>query len=248
MTTRKQGLRLLEKRRETEDAVSLVFEQPTEPYRYRPGQFLTLELTIAGRVVRRAYSLSSCPTRDEHLAVTVQRIPGGLVSNHLHDELAVGDEVMVLPPVGRFCIDVDPERYRTYYLFGAGSGITPLMSILETVLHSEPDGHVRLLYGNRNEDRVIFRDRLAELCSLHPERLTVVHSLSRPLRDTWSSLWRWGDVDQEARQGRIDEETLRWFFREHPPVSQDAQYFTCGPGAMIETVTDALRRLGVPDE
>ncbi len=160
------SLPVLDKRLETPDTVSVVLERPThlkDMLDYRAGQFLTLQFDINGAAARRAYTLSSSPVLDQHFQITVKRIPDGLVSNYIHDRLQVGDHIDIMSPRGKCCVAVAPSHYKTYYLFGAGSGITPLMSILRTVLATESHSHVFLFYGNRNEDSIIFRFELYDL-------------------------------------------------------------------------------------
>lgn len=160
MTSQLRSLRVIDKRLETLDTVSIVLERPAhlEPILdYQAGQFLTLQFHIDGEPVRRAYTLSSSPTLDMHLQITVKRISDGLVSNYIHDQLQVGSTIDVMPPRGKCCVAVSPMHYKTYYLFGAGSGVTPLMSILRTVLATEPHSHVFFFDGNRHEDSIIFR-------------------------------------------------------------------------------------------
>ena len=140
---------------ETADTVTLFFDVPqdlSETFTYTQGQYLTLRFTIKGKEERRAYSMSSSPT-EQALAVTVKRLPGGKVSNHINDNVKAGQAVDVMPPQGRFFTPLDAENRKTYYLFGAGSGITPLMSILKTVVEDEPKSTVHQLYGSRHDDQ-----------------------------------------------------------------------------------------------
>ncbi|ETW97953.1 MAG: hypothetical protein ETSY1_20730 [Candidatus Entotheonella factor] len=254
MTRNLQSLAVIAKRLETPDTVSVVLERPASPevaLDYQAGQFLTLQFNIDGKPVRRAYTLSSSPVLDQHFQITVKRIPDGLVSNYIHDQLQVGDRIDIMPPRGKCCVTVAPSHYKTYYLFGAGSGVTPLMSILRTVLATEPHSHVFFFYGNRHEDRIIFRPELQDLDREYGDRLQIVHTLSQPKRDTLSaslSFWRWGEVAWEVRKGRIDAPAVQWFLRTHRPVAQDVQYFICGPEGMIDTISATLQQLGALPE
>ena len=119
-------------------------------------------MDINGEEVRRAYSMCSSPL-DADLAVTIKRVNRGKMSNYVHDKVKAGDEMEVMQPDGRFYTTLDENAVKTYYLFGAGSGITPLMSILKTILEGEPKSTVNLLYGNRNEDSIIFKEKLEKL-------------------------------------------------------------------------------------
>ena len=147
---------------ETPDTVSLEFEIPDnlrEKFAYKQGQHITIRHSLNGHELRRSYSMSSSPL-ESRFAVTVKKVTGGQMSTFLHDQVKAGDTLDVAPPDGRFYIPLDPEKRRTYFVFGAGSGITPLMSILKTTLEAEPMSNIFLLYGSRNEENIIFRDEL----------------------------------------------------------------------------------------
>lgn len=238
-------LRILEKREEIKDACSIVLEKPAG-FDYHAGQHLPIRFFLNGKEVRRTYTLSSSPM-DPHLQLTVKRVAGGLVSNHINEHVKVGDWIEARPPIGHIYVACHPVSYRTYYLFAAGSGITPMMSIARTVLAQEPYSHVRLFYGNKSEDTIIFRSKLDELAKHSGGRLVITHSLTAPKRDTWSALWR-TDLISDARKGYIDGDAVNWFIDNHRPVSQDCDYFVCGPGNMNSTIRDALLSLKVPAE
>ncbi len=238
---------------ETDQAVSVYFSVPDEDqtaFHYRAGQYLTLRFTIDGKEERRAYSMCSAPHEDE-LAVTVKRVRGGKVSNHIAKSLKVGDTVDVMPPMGRFLADTDPARRRRYYLFGAGSGITPLMSILRSVLETEPKSEVILFYGNRDEDNIIFKDQLEELQRRYAGQLTVEHTLSRPKKYATKGLkglFKRSTTRWEGATGRIDRKTLVDFLGRYPTDSPDCRFYICGPGEMIDNVEAALLGHGVDDK
>ena len=206
--------------RETEDACSIVLEPPAgADFSYKPGQFLTLRLPTASGAVGRCYSLCSSPHVDDHLRIAVKRVRDGLGSNWINDTLAVGDEVECLPPGGVFTPkDLDEDLL----LFAGGSGITPVLSILKSVL-AGGTGQVVLVYANQHENAVIFAATLRELAEANPERLHVVHWL-------------------ESVQGLPTRPLLRAFIA--PYRSYTA--FLCGPSPFMETVTHALRDCGVP--
>ena len=233
-------LRVLETRAETKDATSVIFETSLalrELFRWRAGQHITLRFVIDGDEVRRSYSISDTPIEGDPLRITVKRVEGGLVSNHINERVSTGDIVDVMPPFGSFCLDPEPRARRTYYFFGAGSGITPLYAMIRSVLAAEPHSVARLAYGNVNADTVIFRDALARLEGNSGGRLTVRHALSSP---SWlSSFGYW-------RRGRIDDASIAEFIKEHPPYAQDAQYYICGPGGMNGAVRSALLGMDVP--
>ncbi len=238
---------------ETGQAVSVYFELPAADrtaFNYRAGQYLTLRFNIEGKEERRAYSMCSAPHQDE-LAVTVKQVKGGKVSNYIARQLKAGDTVDVMPPMGRFLAEVDPAARRRYYLFGAGSGITPLMSILRSVLEEEPKSEVILLYGNRDEDNIIFKQQLDALEKKYAGQLTVEHTLSRPKKYTTSGLkglFKRSHTKWEGPKGRIDRKSLVDFLSRHPADSRDSRYYVCGPGQMIDNVEAALLGHGIDEK
>lgn len=239
-------LKLIDIHQTIPDASVLTFEIPkdkTTLFHFKPGQYLTLEFNLNGETVRRSYSLC-CSPEEGVLQVGVKRVKGGLVSNHINDNLQVGDMVTVLPPDGRFFAEIAPENYKSYYLFAAGSGITPMLSILKTVLYQEEKSYVYLIYGNKNRDSIMFKKELDELEKQNSDRLAIVHSLSSP-KGKWSDLWT--TPTQEFREGRVDAEAVRWMINTYPPYAQNAEYYICGPGKMIENTKQTLRSLDVPD-
>ncbi|MFC7886258.1 2Fe-2S iron-sulfur cluster-binding protein [Streptomyces sp. NPDC057376] len=211
--------------RETADAHSLVLEPADEDraaFAYRPGQFLTVRVpSERDGGAARCYSLCSSPVRDELLRVTVKRTPGGYASHWICDHVTEGDTLEVLRPAGTFTPDtLDGD----FLLIAAGSGITPVMSILVSALHAGT-GSVTLLYANRDEHNVIFRDELAELAREYGDRLTVLHWL-------------------ESLQGRPTAAGLRTLAR--PCTGRRA--FVCGPGPFMDLATSVLADLGVPPQ
>ena len=208
---------------ETADARSLVFDVPehlAERFRYQPGQFLTLRVPSEGGWLPRCYSLSSTPLLDEPLRVTVKRVYQGRASNWLCEELQAGEALEVLPPAGVF---VPRNLDSDLLLFGGGSGVTPVLSILRSALLAGT-GRILLIYANRDEDSVIFKDELKALASAHPQRLQIVHWL-----DSVQGVPSVGQLCELAR----------------PFV--DAHAFICGPAPFMDAVVSALGDLGMPD-
>ncbi|MCL7752140.1 ferredoxin--NADP reductase [Polaribacter sp. Z022] len=241
-------LKVLEVKKETKDAVSVAFDVSYELYdafNYKPGQFLTLQFNLKGQQVRRSYSLCSSPVLEEPLQIGVKRVKNGLVSNHINDNLKAGDVVEVLPPDGRFFADIKKENYKTYYLFAAGSGITPILSILKTVLLTEERSYVYIIFGNRNQESIMFQKELEELKQSFKDRLILIHTLSRPI-NAWSDLWKTSS-SYNYKKGRIDSSMVKWFINEYPPYAQNAEYYICGPGSMISNTKRALKNIDVPD-
>ncbi len=229
------NLKVVEIKKETPDAVSIHFEHPEKQHiNFKPGQFLTLILSIDGKEYRRSYSLSSSPKEAPRLAVTVKRVEGGLVSNYLVDNLKVGQEMKVMEPIGNFCLTCTPTNKRQILLFGAGSGITPLMSMLKTALAEESDSTVTLLYGNRDEDSVIFKDELQALLAAYPNRLQIEYVYSQPQHDC-------------DHRGRMNQSlVLKILERLQLTKPENAVYYMCGPDGMMAEVRHALDVLHVP--
>lgn len=226
------------------DATSITFAIPDalyEQFNYYPGQHLIIKFMVNGEEARRSYSLNSCPHTNEDLQVTVKRVKGGLVSNYVNDQLKVGEELAVMIPQGRFFANIAVDAYKTYYLFAAGSGITPIMAILKSVLFASPNSRVHLFYGNANQDTIIFKDGLADLAQQFPQRLNVVHTLSAP--KVWTSWEQW-----KGKKGRIDAEAVEWFISNYPPIAQTTEYYICGPGAMNTSIRKTLIGLDIPKE
>lgn len=226
------------------DAVTIAFDVPLHLYdtfNYYPGQHLIIKFHINGQEARRSYSLNSCPFKEEALQVTVKRVKDGLVSNYVNSDLKAGDGLEVMIPQGRFYADIQEDAYQTYFLFAAGSGITPIISILKSVLVAAPNSVVKLFYGNTNQESIIFKQELDELQNQHPNRLQIVYTLSNP--KVWTSWEQW-----KGRKGRIDAKNVDWFITNHPPIAQNTVYYICGPGAMNVSVKKTLIELGIPKE
>ena len=230
-------LTITEVRPETEDCISIAFAVPDEwkqAYAYQPGQYLTLRAKIAGEDVRRSYSLCSSPL-DEEWRVAIKHIPDGKFSSYAHESLRPGDQLEVMTPTGNFTLPDGPAT-RQYVAFAAGSGITPILSMLKTVLRAEPDSTFTLFYGNRRADSVIFREEIEGLKNSYLGRLAVHYVLSRQ------------HPGSELFYGRIDGERCAQFARHlFDPATVDA-FYLCGPETMIRSVTAALETLKVPKE
>ncbi len=229
------SLTVADVRRETDDTVSVAFAVPDEladPYRFAPGQHLTLRIVLAGEELRRSYSVCS-GVDDGELRVAVKRVPGGRFSGWVHETLRVGDRVEVMTPAGRFTTALDPDGRRHYLAVAAGSGITPVMSILRTVLAREPHGTFTLVYGNRTVSSIIFRDALNDLKDRYLDRLQVLHVLSRQ------------QLDAPLLNGRITGEKMHALARGVLDVEAVDEAFLCGPEPMTLEVRDALAELGM---
>ncbi|WP_250574448.1 1,2-phenylacetyl-CoA epoxidase subunit PaaE [Nonomuraea sediminis] len=216
------------------DAVAVTFAIPdelAELYAFRPGQSLTLRRIVDGRDERRSYSI--CSPAGGSPRVGVREVPGGLFSGWLTRQVRPGDEIEVLPPSGSFTAELLPgERH---VLIAAGSGITPILSLAASAL-AVPDTRVTLLYGNRTSQSVMFADELADLKDAHPERLELVHVLSREPRDA------------ELFSGRLDADRLATLVRRLIPVEEVDHWWLCGPHGMVVDGMAVLAELGVPRE
>ena len=228
-------LRLADLRRETADCVSLAFDIPPalrDAFAFAPGQYLTLRTTLAGQELRRSYSICSAPHEGE-LRVAVKHVPGGAFSHFANTILSQGDTIEAMVPEGRFGA---PVADGTYVAIAAGSGITPIMSLLRSVLAGAPAARFVLLYGSRTVDEILFRTALEDLKDRHMGRLTVIHVLSREAQDI------------PILTGRLDAPRLRALL----PLTLDPatidHAFLCGPGGMIDDAAQVLAELGVtPD-
>ena len=244
------SLRVKQVKRETEDTVSVCFDIPTElkeKYLYTQGQYLTLRFHINGKEERRAYSMSSSPL-EEDITVTVKRLKSGLISNHIHDQVKEGTEIEVMQPDGRFYSKLSPDHKINYFMFGAGSGITPLMSIASTIIEKEPMSKLMLLYGSRDEESIIFKDKLDQLEEKYKDQIEVVHILSRPKKEKaggLGGLFKKAKTNWKGLVGRIDQIKVKNFLRDRRKQGKQEEYFVCGPGNMIDNVESSLLSLGV---
>jgi ring-1,2-phenylacetyl-CoA epoxidase subunit PaaE len=223
-------------RRETEDAVSLAFAVPDAlraAYRYVPGQYLTLRVTIDGEELRRSYSI--CAGLDDgELRVAIKRVPGGAFSTWANEALREGDALSVMTPDGRFGVAIEPDAARTLVAFAAGSGITPVLSILKTVLVREPASRFMLFYGNRSTDSILFRGVLEDLKDRYMSRLSVFHVLSREQQDV------------AILNGHLDAAKVGVLMRAMVSPEAVDHAFVCGPQPMIEGLEKALADFSLP--
>ncbi|MDQ6817869.1 MAG: phenylacetate-CoA oxygenase/reductase subunit PaaK [Actinomycetota bacterium] len=228
-------LRVSEVEHLTEDAVAITFEVPSElltTFDFQPGQHVAIVRSAGGDELRRSYSISS-PVGGP-LRVAVKLLPEGRFSNYACNQLKPGHTLEVLPPVGRFTTALDPTRARRYAAIVAGSGITPVLSILSSALSIEHDSRFTLIYGNRTTASIMFLEELEDLKDRYPERFQLVHVLSREAPG----------VDLLA--GRIDQEKLTRILERLLPAASVDEWFLCGPLKMIEGVRATLIDAGVP--
>ncbi|HYQ99160.1 MAG TPA: 1,2-phenylacetyl-CoA epoxidase subunit PaaE [Casimicrobiaceae bacterium] len=230
-------LRVAAVERETRDAVALTFDVPAAlapQFRFAAGQHLTVRATIDGQDVRRSYSICS-PVQEGTLRIAVKRSPGGLFSTWANEKLAPGVSLDVTPPMGHFGVASDPARASHYVGFAAGSGITPLVSIIATTLASEPASEFTLFYGNRASGTVMFREALAALKDTYLARFNLVHVLSREAQDI------------PLLHGRIDREKADALLAHWVDLDHVDAVYLCGPDGMMRAVAEALAARGYPE-
>ncbi|TRX56107.1 ferredoxin--NADP reductase [Fulvivirga sp. M361] len=234
-TTQYFDLKVIDIVRETQDAISIVFEQPNTPILYKSGQFLTLINTIDGKEVRRAYSLCSSPYTEQHLAVAVKRVENGVMSNWLANNLKVGDTMKIMEPMGAFTVDYDQNNDKHLVMFAGGSGITPMLSIIKSTLDQESHSVITLIYANRNSESIIFKETLERLAEGYQGRLVLIHVLD-VAPDDW-----------KGYAGLLDQEILTKIFDVLPEHS-DTTYLLCGPEGMMRTVESFLADQNISKE
>ena len=222
--------------KETPDAVSIHFEIPQnlkDTFRFKAGQYLTLETTIEGKKVRRAYSLCSTPESDLH-SVVVKEVQGGHFSVYANKGLREGDTIDVLPPEGNFIFEPHPNNKNTYVAFAAGSGITPIISIIKTALEQEPESKFLLVYGNKSPEDTIFMKALMDLQQDYQSRFFLEFVFSRK------------EVD-DYQFGRISKAIANYFLKNKYKELSPSSYFLCGPESMIAEVKSTLIEKGVAE-
>lgn len=222
-------------RRETESCVSILFDVPSslqKEYQYTQGQYLTIKAKINNEEVRRSYSICSCPL-DSELRVAVKKVPEGLFSTYANETLKAGDQLDVMTPIGNFNTDLSADQSKHYVAFVAGSGITPVMSIMKTVLRIEPKSRFTLFYGNKNFESIIFRDEIEALKNEYLQRLGVYHLLSREI------------TDSPLFNGRLNGEKASLFCDHLFDLNKVDDFFLCGPGEMILEIKETLLEKGV---
>jgi ring-1,2-phenylacetyl-CoA epoxidase subunit PaaE len=232
------SLSVSEVAQETNDCVSISFAIPQDlknEFAYKQGQYITFKLNVDGAEIRRSYSVCSSPVVAEDIRVAVKRVTGGKGSNYLNSNVKVGDKLEIMQPMGNFFTEMNSSNQNTYVLFAGGSGITPMMSILKTVLLSEPNSKVVLYYGNQNESSIIFHKQLNELSASHADRFKIVHIIERPDNTN----------HPKEQTGMMTPDVVQVLAK---PYAADANaiFFICGPTPMMQSVESTLQNLNVP--
>lgn len=231
-----EQLTVREVRRETNDCVSIAFEIPEtlkNSFQFLQGQYITLKTKINGEEVRRSYSICSSPL-DHELRVAVKKVPQGVFSTYANEVLKAGDQLDVMPPMGKFFTPLIPGQKKNYVGFAAGSGITPLLSIIKTTLQTEQASTFTLVYGNRNRHSIIFRETLEALKNKYMDRFRLIHILSRETTDT------------PLNSGRIDADKCLLLCNKTIDLQKTDEFFLCGPEEMIFAVKNVLEQQQVP--
>lgn len=243
-------LKIKDIRKETADAVSISFDVPQslkEDYNYLPGQYVALKVDVKGETLNRSYSLCSNPYENKEHRIAIKRVVNGRVSTYLTREAKVGDEIEVMLPMGNFHTDINENSEKHYFLYGAGSGVTPLYSILKAVLSNEPKSKVTLAYGNFNSDSVIFKEELAGILKANSDRLEVIHVFDKPKKS--GGFLGFGKKAKEElvfTEGRIDQVFVQKTL-EGKDLS-NAEFYTCGPTGLMKAVENTLKRLNVSED
>jgi ring-1,2-phenylacetyl-CoA epoxidase subunit PaaE len=222
--------------KETADAVSILFNVPEElksHYTFVAGQYVNLKVTLDGQEIRRAYSICSAPKSGE-LRIAVKAVKNGFFSKFANEKLAVGNVIEVGTPEGKFTFEPKTDRQKNYAAFVAGSGITPVFSILKTVLEEEPNSTFVLVYGNKSEKDTIFHNQLHDLQLQYVGRLFVQYVYSQSTTDN-------------ALLGRIDHTTVNFILKNKHAEMEFSKFYLCGPEEMINLVSNTLKENNISD-
>lgn len=223
---------------ETDNAIKVSFSVPDnlrDTFNYKQGQYLTLESNIDGEPVRRSYSICS-GINDPAMQVAIKRVEGGVFSNYANDGLKAGDTVQVMPPQGNFYTELDGGKSRAYLFIVSGSGITPVVSNIKSILEEEPRAKVTLLYGNQRTNTIMFRETLSFLKNRYMKRFHWVNILSRE------------DQGSDVLNGRLNNRKGGELNQRLVELKSFDEYFICGPESMISEVSRGLRTVGVTEE
>ncbi len=230
-------LKISKRIQETPDAVSLVLDIPPELktlFRYQAGQFVSFFLTINGETIARSYSLSCSPLIDTEFKITVKKVQGGKGSTFLCEQVKEGETLLTTPPAGHFFKPVMSDLH--YLLFAAGSGITPVYSIMKTVLESSPNNRVTLIYCNRNEEGIIYSQELDGWIKKYAGRLEIVHTLTKP-----SAAWK-------GHTGRLNDTLTQQVIDQALTHKLPLDCYMCGPTDFMNSIKAVLEKNRVPKE
>lgn len=232
-------LKVKDIRRETADAVSIAFDIPLavqHEYQFKQGQYITVKLNVNGEELRRSYSICTSPYSEKELRVAVKEVKDGRASTLMNRNWKVGDTVEVMTPMGNFSSVLSGNNKKQYVLFAGGSGITPMMSILKSVLYIEKQSNVTLVYANRDEDSVIFKSEIDKIVSENADRVKVLNVYDNPKTQV-----------SDLQKGLLSVDRVKAIVENYGGVNAD-EYFICGPGPMMENIKQALEGLKIAKE
>jgi ring-1,2-phenylacetyl-CoA epoxidase subunit PaaE len=232
-------LKVKDIRRETVDAVSIAFDIPLaiqHEYQFKQGQYITVKLNVNGEELRRSYSICTSPYSEKELRVAVKEVQDGRASTLMNRTWKVGDAVEVMTPMGNFSSILSGNNKKHYVLFAGGSGITPMMSILKSVLYIEKQSNVTLVYANRDEDSVIFKTEIEKIVSENSDRVKVLNVYDNPKTQV-----------SDLQKGLLSIERVKAIVENYGGVNAD-EYFICGPGPMMENIKQGLEDLKIAKE
>ncbi|MBK6986654.1 MAG: 2Fe-2S iron-sulfur cluster binding domain-containing protein [Bacteroidetes bacterium] len=232
-------LKVKDIRRETADAVSIAFDIPLaiqHEYQFKQGQYITVKLTVNGEELRRSYSICTSPYSEKELRVAVKEVQDGRASTLMNRTWKVGDAVEVMTPMGNFSSILSGNNKKHYVLFAGGSGITPMMSILKSVLYIEKQSNVTLVYANRDEDSVIFKTEIEKIVSENADRVKVLNVYDNPKTQV-----------SDLQKGLLSVDRVKAIVENYGGVNAD-EYFICGPGPMMENIKQGLEDLKIAKE
>jgi len=236
--SRFHSLTVKEVTRETADCVSIAFQIPSHlsnEFTYLQGQYITFKLNVNGQEIRRSYSVCSSPLTDADLRVAVKKVKEGKGSTFLNDQVKAGDVLEVMTPMGNFYTPMNASNHKEYILFAGGSGITPMLSIVKSVLKAEPQSTIQLFYGNENDASIIFKQQLANLEQGAAGKLKVHHILNQ------------ADASYPAiYKGIMTIDKITALMNEFVKVNTNSEIFICGPTPMMQNVEQTLQILKVP--
>ncbi len=230
-------LKVKDIKRETADAVSVAFEIPPQQqpeYQFKQGQYITLKMTIGGEEIRRSYSLCSSPY-DKELRVAIKAVKGGKMSTYINGELKVGTNIDVMTPMGSFYSVLSGGNKKKYVLFAGGSGITPMLSIIKSILYVEKQSTITLIYANKNEESTIFKSELDAIASAN-QNLKIAYVCDSPANKI-----------SDLQTGIITTDKAKALIENFGALNAD-EYFICGPGPMMENVKTTLEGLKIAKE
>ena len=233
------SLKVKDIKRETADAVSVAFDVPPQAqheFQFKQGQYITLKLTVKGEEIRRSYSICSSPYGEKELRVAIKEVQDGRASTFINRSLKVGDVMEVMTPMGNFHSILSGNNKKQYVLFAGGSGVTPMMSIIKSVLYIEKQSKITLVYANRDEDSTIFKAELEKIVLENTDRLTLLNIYDAPKTAV-----------SDLQKGLLTVERVKAIIENYGGVNAD-EYFICGPAPMMENIKQALEDLHIAKE